>query len=247
MLPIGNGSNLSRTIGHKWQRVKMQRPFVVSAGTELPISRIAQVAGIRCLVTESRSGLRWGLVRRPIRFYTRGFDFSVRTAQVWNVMRFTLVDRILALTPGKSITTIKNLSLAEEYLADHFPGFPVLPGVLMVEAMIQSSAWLMKSTEDFAYSTVLLRQAKAVKFNSFVTPGKTLQVQIEVVSQNGAEWTVKGSGTVDGQSAVSARLVMQRMNLREKNPDLVHADEIAVQSARDLFRQLWTPPATASV
>lgn len=162
-------------------------------------------------------------------------------------MRFTLVDRILALTPGKSITTIKNLSLAEEYLADHFPGFPVLPGVLMVEAMIQSSAWLMKSTEDFAYSTVLLRQAKAVKFNSFVTPGKTLQVQIEVVSQNGAEWTVKGSGTVDGQSAVSARLVMQRMNLREKNPDLVHADEIAVQSARDLFRQLWTPPATASV
>ena len=58
-------------------------------------------------------------------------------------MRFTLVDRIVALEPGKTITAVKNLSLAEEYLADHFPGFPVLPGVLMLEAMTQAAAWLV--------------------------------------------------------------------------------------------------------
>ena len=57
-------------------------------------------------------------------------------------MRFTLVDRILELQAGQEITAVKNLSLAEEYLADHFPLFPVLPGVLMLEAMTQAGAWL---------------------------------------------------------------------------------------------------------
>ena len=53
-------------------------------------------------------------------------------------MRFALVDRIVSLERGESISTVKNLSLAEEYLADHFPGFPVLPGVLMLEALVQT-------------------------------------------------------------------------------------------------------------
>ena len=83
-------------------------------------------------------------------------------------MRFSLIDRIVELDKGQSITTVKNLSLAEEYLQDHFPGFAVMPGVLMVEALVQSGAWLMRATEDFKYSTLLLKQAKAVKFNSIV-------------------------------------------------------------------------------
>ncbi|MGC8553857.1 MAG: 3-hydroxyacyl-ACP dehydratase FabZ family protein, partial [Phycisphaerae bacterium] len=57
-------------------------------------------------------------------------------------MQFTLVDRLLELDPGKSIVMTKQVSMAEEYLADHFPRFPVLPGVLMLEAAIQASAWL---------------------------------------------------------------------------------------------------------
>ena len=81
-------------------------------------------------------------------------------------MRFTLVDRIVELDKGQSISTVKNLSLAEEYLQDHFPGFAVLPGVMMVEALVQSGAWLMRATEDFRCSTILLKQAKAVKFKT---------------------------------------------------------------------------------
>ena len=50
-------------------------------------------------------------------------------------MRFVLIDRIQEIVPGQSLTAVKNLSLAEEYLADHFPGFPVMPGVLMLEGM----------------------------------------------------------------------------------------------------------------
>ena len=52
---------------------------------------------------------------------------------------------------------------------------------------------------------------------------------------------------MDGQSAVSARLVLQRMNLRDRNAELASADELAVQSARELFRQLWSPPVNASI
>ena len=117
-------------------------------------------------------------------------------------MRFTLIDKITSLEPGKSITAIKNLSLAEEYLADHFPGFPVMPGVLMLESLVQAGAWLIRATEDFAYSTILLKQAKAVKFTSFVSPGKTLTVSLEVQNSQGNEWTFKGSGSVDGTSTV---------------------------------------------
>lgn len=156
-------------------------------------------------------------------------------------MRFQLIDRIHRLEPRKSIVAIKNLSLAEEYLADHFPGFPVLPGVLMIEALTQAGAWLMKSSEDFAYSTVMLKQAKAVKFNNFVSPGKALHVSLDVVSWEGAECTLKGTGTVDGLSAVSAKLVLKRFNLAEANPAMAKADALAIEAARDVYRQIWQP------
>ena len=61
-------------------------------------------------------------------------------------MRFTFVDRVMELQPGVKITTVKCLSLAEEYLADHFPRFPVMPGVLMLEAMTEAQRWLIRAT-----------------------------------------------------------------------------------------------------
>jgi len=72
-------------------------------------------------------------------------------------MRFTLLDRITDIDPGKSITAVKAVSLSEEYLGDHFPRFPVLPGVFMLEAMTQAAAWTIRLGEDFAHSIVVLR------------------------------------------------------------------------------------------
>jgi len=161
-------------------------------------------------------------------------------------MKFSLVDRIVALEAGKSITSVKNVSLAEEYLQDHFPGFPVLPGVMMVESLVQASAWLLRHTEDFRFSTILLKQAKALKFNNFVTPGKTLIVTSIIHKIDDTECTFKGDGSVDGQSAISAKITLKRFNLRDQNPSLVKTDEQLIAHLRQQFAQLWNGSPAAS-
>jgi len=160
-------------------------------------------------------------------------------------MRFLLIDRITELVPGQRISAVKNLTLAEEYLADHFPGFPVMPGVLMVEALVQAGGWLIRQSENYAHSTVLLKSARALKFVNFVTPGKMLQVSLEIQGWQGDECSFKASSTVDGQTAVAGRLVLERFNLRDRNPAAGPADELQNRHWRELFPQLWTAPAAA--
>ena len=153
-------------------------------------------------------------------------------------MRFSLIDRITEIEAGKSITATKNLSLAEEYLQDHFPGFPVMPGVLMLESLVQTSSWLMRFSEDFAYSTVLLKTAKAVKFNSFLTPGDTLVVNSKVHKTGETEYTFKAAGTVNGTSTVSARLILRQFNLSETNAEMAESDKTRIQGLRENFAVL---------
>ena len=158
-------------------------------------------------------------------------------------MKFSLVDRVTAMTPGESIETVKNLSLAEEYLQDHFPGFPVMPGVLMVEALVQSGAWLMRADCDFRYSCVLLKQAKAVKFNGFVSPGHSLNITASVVKKSDTEYTFKAAGKIDGEgSAVSARVTLEQFNMSDRNAELEASDERRRVHFRREWSTVWTPP-----
>lgn len=156
-------------------------------------------------------------------------------------MRFSLVDRITSLEAGRSVTAVKNLSLAEEYLADHFPGFPVMPGVLMLETLVQASAWLLRFTEDFKYSTILLKEARAVRFNNFVSPGRSLVVTATVHERGDRQTVLKGSGTVDGLSAVSARLTLEQFNLSERGNEWSESDRFRTEHLRGLFTQIWSP------
>jgi 3-hydroxyacyl-[acyl-carrier-protein] dehydratase len=153
-------------------------------------------------------------------------------------MRFVLIDRILDIQPGKSLVAVKNLSLAEEYLADHFPGFPVMPGVLMLEALTQAGAWLIRDMEDFAHSVVVLKQAKTIKYGSFVEPGRQLELRVELVSHGERESTFKGSGVIDGQDMVKGRITLTRYNLRDRDPELHATDASIVAGLRDLYATL---------
>ncbi len=153
-------------------------------------------------------------------------------------MRFSLVDRIERLEPDASITTIKCLTMAEEYLGDHFPGFPVMPGVLMLEAMTQAAAWLVRASEDFAHSMVLLKEARAVKYGQFVEPGQTLRVTADIVSQTERDTVVKARGEVAGRVTVQGRLVLERRNLAETCPQHASTDAALKRNARAMFALL---------
>lgn len=135
-------------------------------------------------------------------------------------MRFHLVDRIVDVEPGKKIRMVKNLTLAEEYLADHFPTFPVMPGVLMLQTLVEAGSWLLRITEDFRHSVIVLREARNVKYGTFMEPGRSMVVTAELVeaAEGSGEAVFKGRGEVDGASPVSARLTLARYNLRDRNP-----------------------------
>ncbi|UUO06983.1 beta-hydroxyacyl-ACP dehydratase [Blastopirellula sp. J2-11] len=152
-------------------------------------------------------------------------------------MRFTLIDRITDLVPGERIMATKCLSLAEEYLEDHFPKFPVMPGVLMLEAMTQTSAWLIRASEDFAHSVVILQEARNVKYADFVEPGEVLTVTADWVKQEGSLTSLKVKGTVAGNMAVSAKLVLQRYNLG--GDELTPTDRFAIGKLKEDFNLLY--------
>lgn len=157
-------------------------------------------------------------------------------------MRFTLIDRVTELDPGSRITAVKNLSLGEEYLADHFPGFPVMPGVLMLEAMTQAGAWLIRASEDFEHSMVLLKQAANVRFAHFVKPAQTLEVHAQITGQDERETKIKAEGKVNGKPTVSARLVLVRYNMADEDPSHADSDAYVIGKLRELFAVLWEPP-----
>jgi 3-hydroxyacyl-[acyl-carrier-protein] dehydratase len=162
-------------------------------------------------------------------------------------MRFTLVDRILELQAGQEITAVKNLSLAEEYLADHFPLFPVLPGVLMLEAMTQAGAWLVRHDEDFSHSMVVLKEARNIKYADFVEPGFQLVVRAKQVKQDATTTTFKAEGSVAGKTHVSARLILERYNLADTQPEDVSLDQRTRNDLRQLFERLYRPANQAEL
>ena len=156
-------------------------------------------------------------------------------------MRFVLIDRITELEPGSKITAIKGLSLAEEYLQDHFPLFPVMPGVLMLEAMFQASAWLVRRTDDFAHSMVELKESRNVKYADFVEPGQVLVVSAEIQKREATQTWVKARGTVDDNVAVSAGLLLDSYNLVDRGAHQTDQDTDTRAYWEKQFKLLFQP------
>jgi 3-hydroxyacyl-[acyl-carrier-protein] dehydratase len=154
-------------------------------------------------------------------------------------MRFNLVDRIVEVQPGRSLRAVKNLTLGEEYLADHFPTFPVMPGVLMLEALAEAGAWLLRLTDDFRHSIIVMREVRNVKYGTFMEPGRQMRIAVELVERQGDLAAFKGKGEMEGQSTVSARLTLASYNLRDRDPALHARDERLIRHFRELYGLLW--------
>jgi 3-hydroxyacyl-[acyl-carrier-protein] dehydratase len=154
-------------------------------------------------------------------------------------MHFSLIDKIESLEPGKQIVAVKSLSLAEEYLQDHFPNFPVMPGVLMLEALTQSSAWLIRVSEDFAHSIVVLKETQSVKYARFVQPGQTLTIKASITKEEGSLVKLKAEGTVNGQTNLKANLVLCRYNLADTDSAQAATDRKVIAELRQRLKILY--------
>lgn len=121
-----------------------------------------------------------------------------------------LVDRVLDWESGKSITAIKNVTVNEEFFNGHFPGKPVMPGVLMVEAMAQTAAilsFLTMGQKPDENTIVYFLGIDGVRFKRPVEPGDQLKMEVEITRVARGIWKYKAKATVDGQLAVEADLM----------------------------------------
>jgi 3-hydroxyacyl-[acyl-carrier-protein] dehydratase len=154
-------------------------------------------------------------------------------------MKFVLIDRIVSLEKGRKLVAVKCVSLAEEYLADHFPTFPVLPGVLMLEGLVESASWLVRMAQDFACSMVLLEQARNVKYKSFLAPGSQIQYSVEAKTIEKNVSSFVGSGVSDGQEIVEAKFGLRHFNLADRDPTLATVDAQITERMRDRYNLLF--------
>lgn len=119
---------------------------------------------------------------------------------------FLLIDRVEELEPGKRVKAKKNVSVNEPFFQGHFPHEPVMPGVLIVEAMAQAGAVALLSLEDFKGKTAYFGGIDKAKFRKKVVPGDTLILEIELTKVRSAAGVGKGSAYVDGKKVAEAEL-----------------------------------------
>jgi 3-hydroxyacyl-[acyl-carrier-protein] dehydratase len=147
-------------------------------------------------------------------------------------MRFHLIDRIDRWEAGKSLAASKFLALGEEYLRDHFPQFPVMPGVLMLQSCVEAASWLWRATTDFAHPVIVLRELKSVKYGTFMQPGRRMDVTAELtkLSPDGDRATFKAKGVNDaGEATATALFELHGYGLSARGPAGAVADTKLVE------------------
>jgi 3-hydroxyacyl-[acyl-carrier-protein] dehydratase len=122
---------------------------------------------------------------------------------------FLLVDRIVEIEPGKRIAGIKNVTYNEPFFPGHFPGRPIMPGVLIVESMAQTAGVLaFKSMpEEEQGRPVYFLGIDNVRFRKPVVPGDQLRLELEITKHRQAIWGFKGKALVDGNLVAEAELL----------------------------------------
>ena len=128
---------------------------------------------------------------------------------------FLLIDRIIEMEPRERIVGIKNVTMNEPFFQGHFPGNPVMPGVLILEAMGQAAAFLFLSEENMGGRFVYFAGADRVRFRRPVVPGDQLRCEVEVLRVRSKSCKVLARATVDGELAAEATLFSVLVDIPE--------------------------------
>jgi len=118
---------------------------------------------------------------------------------------FLLVDRVVEIETGRRIVALKNVTVNEPFFSGHFPGHPIMPGVLLCEAVVQAGGILARSTaaDTASEGTIaMLTALDRVRFRQQVTPGDQLRLEAEVVRRRGSFWKMRGAALVAGKRVV---------------------------------------------
>ncbi|WKZ34122.1 MAG: 3-hydroxyacyl-ACP dehydratase FabZ [Thermodesulfobacteriota bacterium] len=120
---------------------------------------------------------------------------------------FLLIDRILELEPGKSARGLKNVTINEPFFNGHFPGHPIMPGVLIIEAMAQVGGVLAFKSADVKNKVVYFMGIDKARFRKPVLPGDSIEFSLTVTKCRGVIWVFKGEAYVDGSLVAEAELM----------------------------------------
>jgi 3-hydroxyacyl-[acyl-carrier-protein] dehydratase len=117
-----------------------------------------------------------------------------------------MVDRILSITPGESALALKNVTMNEPHFAGHFPGFPVMPGVLIIEAMAQTAALVVVEAmgDEAKGKVVFFMSIEEAKFRKPVVPGDSMHIHVEKVQARGPVWKFSGKAMVGDKLCAEA-------------------------------------------
>lgn len=116
-------------------------------------------------------------------------------------MRYLLVDRVTSWERGAAMEGVKNVTMSEDFLEFHFPRFPVMPGSMILEALVQLTGWLEAASSDFS-RWFLLEQVKTVKYYGFALPGDQIELKVEVAGEDDGLALYKGLARVGGERKV---------------------------------------------
>ncbi len=117
-------------------------------------------------------------------------------------MRYFLVDRITEWEAGRFMAGVKNVTMSEDFLEFHFPRFPVMPGALLLEALVQLGGWLEGAGSDFA-RWLLLERVRSVKYYGFAFPGDQVALRVEAAGEEDGLRLFKGTAAVGGERRVA--------------------------------------------
>jgi 3-hydroxyacyl-[acyl-carrier-protein] dehydratase len=126
-------------------------------------------------------------------------------------LKFELIDKVIELQADR-IVAVKNVTSAEEYLADHFPTFPVLPGVMMLETLVQAARILLAKSHNTGDTPMIMAEARNIRYGNMVKPGQTLQVEVTCKGEKDGKWQMVGTGKVDGNVAVQGKFALAALS-----------------------------------